>query len=51
MNAAQYPELGYTKCENNFVEAIKGDRNNTFRCQNMGMQNLISLYRSACSNL
>ncbi|USW56143.1 hypothetical protein Slin15195_G094620 [Septoria linicola] len=35
-NAAQYPELGYTKCVNNFAEAIKGDRNNTFRCQNMG---------------
>lgn len=30
MNAAQYPELGYTKCENNFVEAIKGDRCDMF---------------------
>lgn len=35
MDSAQYPELGYTKCENGFAAAIPGDANNTFRCNNV----------------
>jgi len=36
MDSSQYPELGYTKCENGFAAAIPGDKNNTFRCNNVG---------------
>jgi hypothetical protein len=35
MNSTQYPELGFTKCENGFAEAIPGDANNTFKCNNV----------------
>jgi hypothetical protein len=35
MNSAQYPELGYAKCVDGFAEAITGDHNNTFRCNNV----------------
>jgi hypothetical protein len=35
MESSQYPELGYTKCENGFAAAIPGDVNNTFRCNNV----------------
>lgn len=32
MNSSQWPELGYTKCENGFAAAIPGSTNDTFRC-------------------
>lgn len=35
MNSFQYPELGYTKCENGFAAVIPGDFNSTFRCNNV----------------
>lgn len=35
MNSYQYPTLGYTECKNGVVEAIRGDANNTFRCNNV----------------
>lgn len=35
MDSAQYPELGYTPCVDGFAEAIAGDVNNTFRCNNV----------------
>lgn len=34
-NSELYPELGYGKCVNGWIEAIPGDRNNTFRCSNV----------------
>ena len=34
-NSDLYPELGYTECVNGWIEAIPGDRNNTFRCSNV----------------
>lgn len=35
MDSYKYPTLGYTKCKDGVVEAIKGDANNTFRCNNV----------------
>jgi hypothetical protein len=35
MDSTQYPELGYTKCEDGFAAAIPGDKNNTFKCNNV----------------
>ena len=35
MQSSQYPELGYTACENGFAAAVPGDANNTFRCNNV----------------
>ncbi|KAL2206310.1 hypothetical protein CC79DRAFT_1291929, partial [Sarocladium strictum] len=37
-----YPELGYAPCVNGWIEAIPGDRNNTFRCSNMDLYHFIS---------
>lgn len=34
-DSRQYPELGYTPCEDGLAEAIPGDAKNTFRCQNV----------------
>jgi hypothetical protein len=34
--------LGYTPCENGFVAAIPGDRNNTFRCSNIDLYHFLS---------
>ncbi|KAF2018535.1 hypothetical protein BU24DRAFT_385184 [Aaosphaeria arxii CBS 175.79] len=42
MNSTQYPELGYTKCENGFAAAIPGDFNNTFRCNNIDLYHFLS---------
>jgi hypothetical protein len=40
MDSTQYPELGFTKCENGFAEAIPGDANNTFKCNNVGCNSM-----------
>ena len=40
-NSDLYPELGYTECVNGWIEAIPGDRNNTFRCSNVRNPNLM----------
>jgi len=42
MDSAQYPELGYTPCENGFAAAIPGDTNNTFRCSNIDLYHFLS---------
>ncbi|KAH8846835.1 hypothetical protein MCOR27_010753 [Pyricularia oryzae] len=42
MNSFQYPELGYTKCENGFAAAIPGDFNSTFRCNNVDLYHFLS---------
>lgn len=42
MNSALYPELGYTECNDGIAEAIKGDRNNTFRCSNADLYHFLS---------
>jgi choice-of-anchor B domain-containing protein len=42
MNSALYPELGYTPCENGFAAAIPGDKNNTFRCDNIDLYHFLS---------
>ncbi|KAF2225344.1 hypothetical protein BDZ85DRAFT_215457 [Elsinoe ampelina] len=42
MVSSRYPELGYTKCVNGFAEAIPGDRNNTFRCNNIDLYHFLS---------
>jgi choice-of-anchor B domain-containing protein len=41
MNSAQYPELGYTKCVDGFAEAIPGDFNNTFKCNNIDLYHFL----------
>lgn len=41
MNSSQYPELGYTPCENGFAAAIPGDTNNTFRCNNIDLYHFL----------
>ncbi|KFA73896.1 hypothetical protein S40288_00935 [Stachybotrys chartarum IBT 40288] len=41
-NADRYPELGYTACVNGWIEAIPGDRNNTFRCNNIDLYHFLS---------
>ncbi|RVX70266.1 hypothetical protein B0A52_05599 [Exophiala mesophila] len=42
MDSAQYPELGYTPCENGFAAGIPGDVNNTFRCNNIDLYHFLS---------
>lgn len=37
MDSLRYPELGYAACENGFAAGIPGDRNNTFKCNNVSM--------------
>ncbi|KAK6539917.1 hypothetical protein TWF694_008752 [Orbilia ellipsospora] len=34
---ANYPELGFTACKNGIAEAVPGDKNNTFRCNNIDL--------------
>lgn len=41
MDSTQYPELGYTACENGFAAAIPGDVNNTFRCNNIDLYHFL----------
>ncbi|KAI5359248.1 putative choice-of-anchor B domain-containing protein [Septoria linicola] len=41
MNSTQWPELGYTKCENGFAAAIPGDVNNTFSCNNIDLYHFL----------
>ncbi|PNH42963.1 hypothetical protein VD0004_g4453 [Verticillium dahliae] len=41
-NSDQYPELGYTPCVDGWIEAIPGDRNNTFRCFNFDLTHFLS---------
>ncbi|KAK5072009.1 hypothetical protein LTS08_000891 [Lithohypha guttulata] len=41
MESSQYPELGYTKCENGFAAAIPGDFNNTFRCSQIDLYHFL----------
>lgn len=40
-DTTQYPELGYTKCVNGWIEAIPGDRNNNFRCHNTDLYHFL----------
>jgi choice-of-anchor B domain-containing protein len=40
--SSQYPELGHAKCVNGWIEAIPGDRNNTFRCNNIDLYHFLS---------
>lgn len=35
MDSSRYPALGYTECKDGFAAAIPGDRNNTFKCNNV----------------
>lgn len=53
MDSEQYPELGYTKCENGFAAAIPGDFNNTFRCNNVSFfhsqPSSTNRFRSICT--
>lgn len=35
MDSSRYPELNYTPCKDGFAAAIPGDRNNTFKCNNV----------------
>ncbi|PPJ52396.1 hypothetical protein CBER1_09788 [Cercospora berteroae] len=41
MNSTQWPELGFTKCENGFAAAIPGDVNNTFSCHNTDLYHFL----------
>ena len=41
MQSSKYPELHYTACDNGFAAAIPGDKNNTFKCNNV---NITTLY-------
>ncbi|GAB7359548.1 hypothetical protein MBLNU230_g6736t1 [Neophaeotheca triangularis] len=41
MESSQYPELGYTKCIDGFAEAIPGDQNNTFQCNNIDLYHFL----------
>ncbi|OAL52974.1 hypothetical protein IQ07DRAFT_347315 [Pyrenochaeta sp. DS3sAY3a] len=41
MESSQYPELGYTACENGFAAAIPGDFNNTFKCNNVDLYHFL----------
>ncbi|CAK1357225.1 unnamed protein product [Cercospora beticola] len=41
MNSSQWPELGFTKCENGFAAAIPGDVNNTFSCHNTDLYHFL----------
>ncbi|SPO03253.1 uncharacterized protein DNG_05935 [Cephalotrichum gorgonifer] len=41
MASEQYPELGYTPCEDGLAVAIAGDKNNTFRCNNADLYHFL----------
>ncbi|PSK45995.1 hypothetical protein B9Z65_4963 [Elsinoe australis] len=41
MVSSQHPELGYAKCVNGFAEGSPGDRNNTFRCNNVNLYHFL----------
>ncbi|KAF2629561.1 hypothetical protein BU25DRAFT_429841 [Macroventuria anomochaeta] len=41
MDSSQYPGLGYTACENGFAAAIPGDKNNTFKCNNVDLYHFL----------
>ena len=51
MDSSRYPELGYTPCEDGFAAAIPGDKNNTFRCNNVGGLVVDELYEADKSRL
>ncbi|KAF2492267.1 hypothetical protein BU16DRAFT_108595 [Lophium mytilinum] len=38
----QYPELGFVPCKDGLAIAIKGDANNTFRCDNVDLYHFLS---------
>lgn len=40
MDSSQYPELNYTPCKDGFAAAIAGDKNNTFKCNNVSSVNI-----------
>ncbi|KAF3349320.1 hypothetical protein HYQ45_008522 [Verticillium longisporum] len=42
MDAARFPELGYTPCVNGFAAAIPGDPLNTFRCSNIDLYHFLT---------
>ncbi|KAF1842957.1 uncharacterized protein K460DRAFT_136923 [Cucurbitaria berberidis CBS 394.84] len=42
MDSSKYPELGYAPCENGFAAAIRGDSNNTFKCNNIDLYHFLS---------
>ncbi|KAL8364938.1 hypothetical protein RB595_003973 [Gaeumannomyces hyphopodioides] len=42
MDSERYPELGFTPCVNGWIEAIPGDRNNTFKCSQMDLYHFLS---------
>lgn len=41
LESSQYPELGYTACTDGIAEAIPGDKNNTFRCNNADLYHFL----------
>lgn len=41
MDSSRYPELGHTPCENGFAAAIPGDANNTFKCNNVSLLDVL----------
>lgn len=49
MDSSQYPELNYTPCEDGFAAAIAGDRNNTFKCNNVST--LINIHHVNLTNV
>ncbi|KAF3926165.1 hypothetical protein ABW21_db0204045 [Orbilia brochopaga] len=38
---ADYPELGFTACTDGVATAIKGDKNNTFKCSNVDLYHFL----------
>jgi hypothetical protein len=42
MDSDRYPELGFTPCVNGWIEAVPGDRMNTFRCSQMDLHHFLS---------
>lgn len=42
LDSSKWPRLGYTKCIDGKVEAIKGDPLHTFRCKNIDLYDFIN---------
>ncbi|OSS50429.1 hypothetical protein B5807_04855 [Epicoccum nigrum] len=41
MDSSRYPELNFTPCKDGFAAAIPGDRNNTFKCNNIDLYHFL----------
>ncbi|KAJ4410359.1 hypothetical protein N0V91_001843 [Didymella pomorum] len=41
MDSSRYPELGYTACKDGFAAAVPGDKNNTFKCNNVDLYHFL----------